>query len=154
MIVSGWSINTVSTFQTGFPLQVYMNSNGNSVLGASRQRPNATGISPATSGDIGSRIDNWINTAAFTEAPAFTFGNVTRTISTRGPSLGNWDISVFKTFAILENFRAQFRAEALNAMNTPYFRSPNTALGNGSFGRITSQANFPRMLQLGLRLYF
>jgi len=39
-------------------------------------------------------------------------------------------------------------------MNTPYFRAPNTALGNGSFGKITSQGNFPRMIQLGLRLYF
>ena len=39
-------------------------------------------------------------------------------------------------------------------MNTPLFRAPNTAFGNAAFGRITAQANFPRMLQLGLRLYF
>jgi len=39
-------------------------------------------------------------------------------------------------------------------MNTPYFRAPNTAFGNGSFGKVTSQGNFPRMIQLGLRLFF
>ena len=61
---------------------------------------------------------------------------------------------MFKTVTVFERFKAQFRAEALNAMNTPMFRGPNTAFGNAAFGRITSQANFPRMLQLGLRLYF
>ncbi len=39
-------------------------------------------------------------------------------------------------------------------MNTPLFRAPNTAFGNPGFGIITSQANFPRMIQLGLRFYF
>jgi hypothetical protein len=154
LLVGGWSINSVSTMQTGFPLQIYMNNNGNSALGTARQRPNGTGVSPEVGGDFGPRIDGWINQAAFSSAAAFTLGNVTRTLSMRGPAQVNWDISVFKTFEIFESFRAQFRAEALNAMNTPLFRAPNTAFGNAAFGRITSQGNFPRMLQLGLRLYF
>jgi hypothetical protein len=154
LAIGGWSINTVSTFSTGYPLMIYMNNNGNGSLGTSRQRPNATGVSTAVDAGFGPRIDNWINKAAFTDAPAFTLGNVTRSIGMRGPGQVNWDISVFKTFSVFESFKAQFRAEALNAMNTPLFRGPNTAFGNGSFGRITSQGNFPRMLQLGLRLYF
>jgi hypothetical protein len=154
LLIGGWSINTVSTIQTGYPLQVYMNNNGNSPLGTARQRPNATGISPEVGGAFGPRIDGWINQAAFSSAPAFTFGNLTRTIDMRGPGQANWDISVFKTVRIYEAFQAQFRAEALNAMNTPLFRAPNTAFGNAAFGRITSQGNFPRMLQLGLRLFF
>ncbi len=154
LLVGGWSVNTVSTFQTGYPLQIYMNNNGNSSLGTARQRPNATGISPAVDGSVGDKIDNWINKAAFTDAPAFTLGNVTRTIGMRGPGLVNWDFSVFKTASIRESLKVQFRAEALNAMNTPYFRAPNTAFGNAAFGRITSQGNFPRMIQLGMRVYF
>lgn len=154
MLVGGWSINSVSTIQTGYPLQVFNDSNGNASFGYARQRPNATGVDPAATGSFAQRIDGWLNPAAFTAAPAFTLGNVSRTISTRGPGQVNWDMSVFKNFTIFESFKAQFRAEALNAMNTPWFRGPNTAVGNGSFGRITSQGNFPRMLQLGLRLYF
>jgi hypothetical protein len=154
MLVGGWSINSVSTMQTGYPLQIFNNTNGNGGFGFARQRPNATGVDPAATGSFAHRIDGWLNPAAFTAAPAFTLGNVSRTIATRGPGQVNWDISVFKTFTIFESFKAQFRAEALNAMNTPWFRGPNTAVGNGSFGRITSQGNFPRMLQLGLRLYF
>jgi hypothetical protein len=154
LLVGGWSVNSVSVMQTGFPLQVRNDSNGNSALGYAAQRPNATGVNPAASGSFAQRLDGWLNPAAFTAAPAFTFGNVSRTIATRGPGQVNWDMSVFKNFAITERFKAQFRAEALNAMNTPWFRAPNTLVGNGSFGRITSQGNFPRMLQLGLRLFF
>lgn len=154
LLVGGWSVNSVSTMQTGYPLQVYMNNNGNGALGTSRQRPNATGVSPSVDAGFGSRIDGWINPAAFSSAAPFTLGNVTRTIAMRGPGQVNWDISVFKTATVMEGLKVQFRAEALNAMNTPLFRAPNTAFGNAAFGRITSQANFPRMLQLGLRLYF
>lgn len=153
-IVGGWSINSVGVMQTGFPLQIRQNSNNNSVIFAASQRPNATGVDPATSGSLTDRIDNYLNPAAFSQAAPYTFGNVSRTISTRGPGQVNWDISVFKSVQIFERFKAQFRAEALNAMNTPLFRSPNTAFGNSAFGRITQQANFPRMIQLGMRLYF
>jgi hypothetical protein len=72
----------------------------------------------------------------------------------RGPGQVNWDASVFKTFSIAEKLKAQFRAEALNVMNTPLFRSPETRVGNANFGKVTSQANFPRMLQLGVRFFF
>ncbi len=154
LVLGGWSVNAVTTLQTGFPLQVFMNNNGNGALGTARQRPNATGVSPEVGGDFGPRIDNWINKAAFSDAPAFTFGNVTRTIGMRGPGTANWDVSIFKTAQILENLKVQFRAEALNAMNTPLFRAPNTAFGNAAFGRITSQGNFPRMIQLGMRIFF
>lgn len=153
-LAGGWSINGVAVFQSGFPLQIRQNSNNNGMIGAASQRPNATGISPATAGSTNERLDNWINPAAFSQAAPFTFGNLSRTISLRGPGIANWDISVFKTASITEAYKVQFRAEALNAMNTPLFRSPNTAYGNAAFGRINSQANFPRLIQLGLRFYF
>ena len=50
--------------------------------------------------------------------------------------------------------KAQFRAEALNAFNSPYFYSPNTNFSSGTFGQITGQANFSRQLQLAIRLTF
>jgi hypothetical protein len=154
LIAGGWAVNAITTFQTGFPLAIRQQSNNNDVIGALNQRPNATGVSPEAEGSFADRIDGWINPAGFRDAPAFTFGNVGRTISMRGPGQANWDMSIFKTFAITELFRAQFRAEALNAMNTPLFRGPETRVGNANFGKVTSQANFPRMLQLGVRFFF
>jgi trimeric autotransporter adhesin len=154
LLLGGWSINAVNVFSAGFPTQFFMNNNLNSPFGTARQRPNATGIDPASSGSVGDRINGWFNPAAFTTTPVLEFGNVTRTVGVRGPGQVNWDISLFKNFAITETFKAQFRAEALNATNTPLYRAPNSAVGNGSFGRITQQANFARMIQFGLRLFF
>jgi hypothetical protein len=153
-VAGGWSVNAIGVFQTGFPLAIRQQSNNNSVIGASNQRPNATGVSPEVEGSFAQRLDGWLNPAAFSQAPAFTFGDVSRTIGMRGPGQANWDMSVFKTFTLTEKLRAQFRAEALNAMNTPLFRGPETRVGNANFGRITSQANFPRMIHLGMRFFF
>src|SRR5579883_767148 len=153
LAVGGWSLNAFGVIQSGYPLSITQ-PNNNAVTGASYQRPNATGISPVTHGSVDDRINGWLNPAAFSEAPAFTFGNLSRFIDARGPGLFNWDLSIFKTFSIRERIRAQFRAEALNATNTPYFAVPNTTLTNSQFGLITSQINNPRMLQLGTRITF
>jgi hypothetical protein len=153
-IVGGWVINTVSIMQTGFPLQISQSTNFNSGFGYASQRPNATGVSPVTSGSLEDRLNSYINPAAFSTAPQFTFGNVGRTIDMRGPGQVNWDVSVFKNFVIKEYLKAQFRCEALNAMNTPLFYGPNVSFGSSSFGKITTQANFSRQLQLALRFSF
>jgi trimeric autotransporter adhesin len=153
-LAGGWVVNAVSVYQTGFPLQISQATNFNSAFGYGSQRPNATGVSPITSGSLEQRLNNYINPAAFSNAPQFTFGNVGRTIDMRGPGQANWDLSVFKNVVIKETVKAQFRCEALNAMNTPLFYGPSVAFGNSTFGKITSQANFSRQLQLALRFSF
>ncbi len=161
-VIGGWSINGVMTLATGFPLFVYQQNN-NSTIGTLEQRPNATGVSPNKSGSPESRLYQYLNPAAFSLAPAYSFGNLSRSIPMYGPGLANWDISVFKTVTVRERFKAQFRAEALNAFNTPNFANPNVnfqgfksdgVTPNGNFGRITYQMNLPRELQLGLRFSF
>jgi hypothetical protein len=152
-VIGGWSANAVGTIQTGYPLSITQ-TNNNSVLGTSYQRPNATGVSPVTSGSADARINDWLNLAAFSSAPEFTFGNISRFIDARGPGLFNWDLSLFKTIPVGERFKAQFRAEALNATNTVYFGNPTTNISSSTFGVITSQINNPRLLQLGLRFTY
>jgi len=164
--VGGWSINLTNQTQSGYYLNILAANNDNSVMFTASERPNATGISPATSGSVGSRVNSgWLNPAAFSQPTALTFGNVSRTMSTLGPGQYNWDASVFKTFSITEKLKAQFRGEILNATNTPFFRAPNTSwplptkdskgnLTYGTFGVVNNQGNFNRMVQLGLRVYF
>src|SRR5260370_2018806 len=131
--------------------KISQSANFNCVFGYARQGPNATGMSPVTSGSLEARLNSYINPAAFSTAPQFTFGNISRTIDMRGPGQANWDMSVFKTLVIKETFKAQFRCEALNAFNTPLFYGPSVSYGSSSFGKITTQANFSRQLKLALR---
>jgi hypothetical protein len=153
LLVGGWSLNSVIVYQTGFPLQVYQ-SNNNSAYGYGAQRPNATGVAPGTSGSVEARLGEYINPAAFSLAPAATFGNISRTLTLLGPGQKNWDMSLFKTYTVKERFKAQFRFEALNAFNSPLFSAPNTNFSSGSFGTISSTQNFARQLELALRFSF
>ncbi len=99
-------------------------------------------------------FDTHLNANAFTTASQFTFGDIPRTLSDRSPATINWDLSLLKTFTVLERFKGQFRAEATNALNTPQCNGPGTAFGNLNFGRITRRANFPRYIQLGVGVSF
>lgn len=153
-VAGGWSFNAISIYQTGFPLQITQSPDNNSLFGYDVQRPNATGVSPETAGSLEQRLNGYINPDAFSLAPALTFGNVARAIGMRGPGQANWDMSLFKTFSISERFKGQFRTSLLNAFNTPLFNAPSTTFGTAGFGVINSQANFSRMVELGIRLFF
>ncbi|MBI1766251.1 MAG: carboxypeptidase regulatory-like domain-containing protein [Acidobacteria bacterium] len=151
-LVGGWQLNSIVTYQSGFPLSLTQQVNNTNAFSLG-QRPNIVlGVDPATSGSVSQRIDGYLNAAAFSAASANTFGNAPRTIGVRSPMTRNWDLSVLKNTRIVEGFNAQFRLEAVNAFNTPVFRAPNTQVGNPNFGRITSQANFARVVQISLRL--
>lgn len=153
-ILGGWSLNGETTMQSGFPLQVTQ-TNNNSVIGTSVQFPNATGVSPQTSGSLESRLSGYLNIAAFSQAPAYTYGNVSRTLANRGPGQSFMNVSLFKSITIKEKYNAQFRAEAFNLSNTPLFLGPSLNISNpATFGHITSQDNYPRIIQLGLRFWF
>jgi len=155
-IVGGWQYNVLPTFRSGFPVAVYQSSNPNStVAGNGVQRPNLLpGAHLGTSGSLYDRLNGYINPAAFTASAAFAFGDAPRTLSLRGPGYANWDMSLFKNVLIRERFNVQFRTQAFNTFNTPLFGGPNTAFGSSNFGTITSQANFPRYLQLGLHITY
>jgi len=49
---------------------------------------------------------------------------------------------------------ADFAEAHSNRPPKEMFAGPNVSFGSGSFGKILSQVNFSRMMQLGLRLYF
>ena len=155
-ILGHWQLNVIPTFQSGFPVAIRQGSNPNSgIVGNAVQRPNIIrGVAPGTAGSLFSRLNGYINPVAFSPSSVLTFGDAPRTLSLRGPGEANWDISLFKNILIRDRVNAQFRAETYNTFNTPWFSGPNTNISSNSFGQITSQANFPRYVQLGLRLSF
>jgi hypothetical protein len=61
---------------------------------------------------------------------------------------------VIKNVALAGGARLQLRVELLNATNTPLFGEPNLDPTSSNFGRVTSQVNLPRNVQVGLRCVF
>jgi hypothetical protein len=66
----------------------------------------------------------------------------------------NENVSLAKTFSVKERFRIDFRAEAFNVFNRVVFGGPQTSLNSNTFGVVSSQANAPRQMQGGLKLYW
>jgi hypothetical protein len=150
--LGGWSLSGAFAWNTGFPLA--LTSIGNSGVGSSVLRPNSTGQSAELSGSPQSRLTRYFDTSQFTVPPAFTFGNVARTLpDVRGPSRVNYDLAVQKSFPIREPLALVFRSEAFNLTNTPYFFSPGEGLGSNTFGVINAAAG-ERTVQFSLKLIF
>jgi hypothetical protein len=63
------------------------------------------------------------------------------------------DLSVFRTFAVRQDFKVQFRVEAFNAFNFVNLGNPRSNIGAANPGRIDT-AGAARVMQLGLRMTF
>ena len=77
-----------------------------------------------------------------------------KTDGLRSPALNLWDISVIKQVRVNDRVRAQFHVELLNAFNRTVYANPNTDPTNADFGKVTSQTNLPRDIQLAMKLVF
>jgi hypothetical protein len=174
MAVGGWRFHDVMIIQNGGPLAITQTSNI-SAYGNSTQRPTmAPGVNPCKSGSPQGRIAQYFNPLAFIATPpptvggALPYGDQPRASNCYGPGYLNSDLSLNKDFHVSERVHAEFRAEALNAFNTPQFATPNLSIGaysatatstnntayNSGAGQITGTLGFPRLVQLGARLYF
>ncbi|MBK5292933.1 MAG: hypothetical protein JJE04_14835, partial [Acidobacteriia bacterium] len=150
-ILGGWQFNGITTFMTGTPLNI--SANNTAGLFNPLTRANNNGTSGRKTGPVHDRLDAYFDKSVFSQPAPFTFGSVSpRTADLRNDGLRNFDLSFFKEFAPMERLRVQFRAEFLNAFNTPRFGSPNTSVVSNAIGVITSQANSPRQTQFGLKL--
>lgn len=153
ILAGGWSVQGTQLIHTGSPLSVSQ-TNGNTGCGCG-QNPTATGVSAVRPDSVTDPTLEWLNPAAFAITPAYAFGNVAPRLNVYGPGLFNLDVSAFKSVTVKEYYKFQFRAEALNITNTVLFANPSTNISSpGTFGTITSQTNFPRLIQLGVRFTF
>jgi hypothetical protein len=155
-VLGGWKLSAVHNYQSGYPMRV--TSNQNIGLFSGTIRANIAGgqslTNPSFSGDPNK--DRYINTAAFSRPPNFTFGNSGAMLGgLRSPALLAEDVTVGKDFFRFgENRRLEFKASAFNIGNRVQFGGINTSVESPDFGRITSQVNRAREIQLSLRLAF
>lgn len=156
-LVSGWGLDGITTFQSGFPLKLSTSQNLTNSFGGG-SRPNVVpGCSQKVSGSAESRLNNWFNTACFAQPAAFTFGDEPRVDPhLRMEGEDNFDLSLFKNtnFGPSEKLGVQFRAEFFNLFNRPQFGPPGTTVGTSQFGVVSSQVNNARLVQFALKFLF
>ena len=160
-LVSGWGVDTIITFEKGFPIIIGgcpgpLSNSGIPNVGCARAA--RAGVSHLTSGSLEDKLNRWFDTSVFTNGKDFGYGTDTRTEpNIRGDGSNNWDFAVFKNtkFGPEDRLGMEFRTEFFNGFNHPRFSAPNTGCcGGGDFGRVTVQYNLPRLIQFGLRFTF
>ena len=160
-LIGGWGINTIITFQRGFPIIIggcpgLLSDSGVPNVGCSRNT--RTALSKLTSGSLDQRLAHWFDTSVFTHTNDYSYGTDSRTEpNIRSDGMKNFDFAVFKNtkFGPDQKLGAEFRAEFFNGFNHPQFSPPNSGCcGSTSFGQVTSQYNLPRLIQFALRFTF
>jgi hypothetical protein len=154
-IAGGWQLNGTLTAYSGAPFTVTADGTALNAPG-NTQTANQTKSSVQYVGGIGSG-HYFYDPTAFAAVNTAAFGNVGRN-TLRGPGMFNSDLSVFRTFKIMERADLQFKAEAFNFTNTPKFANPAANVSTpSSFMQITSTRTdllTERQFRFGLRLSF
>jgi hypothetical protein len=85
-------------------------------------------------------------------------GNATRTDpDLRAQGVNNWNLAVAKTMRVRDRVTLTCRVEAFNLFNRVQFGPPNTQASTGAnntYGKVTTQVNQPRLMQLAFRITF
>jgi hypothetical protein len=155
-LLGGWELSGIITWQTGTPINVYPSRFGDNagvangigtgsyadVVGNPHAVPSGTtGLGPLL-----------FNPNAFAEPTGLTFGNQGRDFL-NGPSFSNFDMALFKKFAVTETSHFEFRAEAFNVFNQTEFVGVNGTINQLNFLR-PSYTQPARVLELALKFIF
>lgn len=161
-LAKGWQVSGITQFRSGRPL---------GVIGAACNLPNAgtcyadfnpNFAGPARinggygAGDVlGATPPSYIDRTAFQSPAPYTFGTTPRTLAfnLRNPHFFNQDLSVKRDFRVAR-MKLGLGLDVFNLFNTVIFGGIQTNITNANFGRVSSQANTPRVGQLKLRLEF
>jgi hypothetical protein len=155
-VLGDWKLSAIHNYQSGYPMRVTSNQNIGLFSGTIRANIVAGQplLNPAFTGDPNTA--RYINTAAFSRPPNFTFGNSGAMLGgLRSPALRSEDVTLGKEFPLFkEGQKLEFKASAFNIGNRVQFGDINNSVESPDFGRITSQKNRAREIQLSLRLVF
>lgn len=148
VVASDWRVSGIVTASSGSWLNV-TTSNDVALNGQLSQRVNQV------SDDVyGARtLTNYLNASAFASPALGTFGNFVRN-SIVGPSRWNIDLSLSRNIAVAGRRSLELRLESFNLLNHFNWGNPATNLAQGTFGRITTQANPSRIMQFGAKFGF
>jgi hypothetical protein len=165
-IVGGWSVNAIGTLQSGLPLDftgrnIYFSGDLKSlktIYSSNSDVPvfdlsgfyfhDAAVQTNGVDDPVKQRADTRIRLANNVRYFPSRVGGL------RSPFLNLWDVSIVKQVPLAGRVRAQFNIEILNATNQSVFINPSTDPTLASFGKVISQTNLPREVQLAAKIVF
>jgi hypothetical protein len=176
-LLGGWQISDLTGFQTGTPFSINNNSSfsdnagtGNTISSDTQSTIQNTGsvqsypdlVGPlhgpvAVKHPAGVQGPRLWNSDAFGPPQGLTYGTAGRNILYL-PARTNFDMGLFKSFAVHEDMHFEFRAEAFNVFNHTQWSqvNDNSCYGDCSastFLTVTGAHN-PRILQLAGKFVF
>jgi carboxypeptidase family protein len=158
VLASRWRASGIVTIQSGSRIDI-ITGRDNALNGQRNQRVNKV------SDDVYAHprtLTNYFNRAAFAQPDPGTYGNLMRNALT-GPNYWSTDLAVTRQIGLASTRNLELRLEAFNLFNTFNWGIPGTELtaggwqanlNAGTFGRITTQAGAPRIIQLGIKYAF
>ena len=158
-LASNWRLGGIVTARTGNRLNITSGVD-RALIGShsSVQRPDllsddiygpGKGLSDLKPGQ---QIENYFNRAAFALAPLGELGDAKRNLAV-GPSFWQIDMLVSRLIEVGTQ-RVELRLDVSNLLNNFNWGDPVINFNSGAFGRITTQAGAPRILQFGIKYDF
>jgi hypothetical protein len=167
-LLGGWQISDLTGFQTGTPFSVANLTNADNAGTANSvstvtSYPDITG-NPRARAAVrhpasapGPRL---YNNDAFVAPRGLTYGNAGRNVLNL-PRRTNFDMGLFKNFAVRESMNFEFRAEAFNVFNHTQWSGIDTSSCYSNVSGCTDStfltanaAHNPRILQLAAKFIF
>ncbi len=148
-VISGFQLNGTYRVQSGQPITF---SAAGELL--------SPGASYSDIGRISNRsIHQWFNTAAFDTNSNDQLEDALNTFplrfnNVRQSNLDILNLGLERNFHIHESISADFKFEAINALNHTVFSAPNTSPTSTAFGTISGVGNQPRVLQFAVEGHF
>jgi outer membrane receptor protein involved in Fe transport len=175
-LLGGWSFAGISSYRTGFPVNVFAGprlgiSDSIAVLGgAAVDRPNVAGQitsfnpqpagSPGNPASLGQTTVNGVKVSTFAANLGLSqpllgnFGTLGRN-ALRLNGQTNFDWNVYKNFRFSEKVNMQLRAELYNTFNSVAFQGfASSSITSVNFGVYNTLSQNPRLMQLAARFVF
>jgi len=155
-LLGGWQVNGIYRVDDGLPVQLFLCGGCSTSLPTyGNQYPDL--LAPLKAAGTGNLNQYFANPQVAVKPAPYADGDAPRVLpNARVPGSDNLTASFFKEIPLefRENARLEIRLEAFNVLNRVQFAEPDTNVGDATFGEITAQANQPRQVQVGLKLYF
>jgi len=163
-VLGGWTISGTVISETGLPWAGAAAPGGGygdtvGLGGNYTIRPNFRGKVKYPKSRNTSGVYQWVSadgfsqpTAAWLGGPNLGFGNAGRDVVV-GPGRTNFSTNLYKSFAITEGTRFEFRAESFNTFNHTQFNNFHNNVNGADFGEVSGVQD-PRTFQLGGKFIF